>query len=540
MSQAPEILPVTATLPVPDGLRASATTSFWLVTLITLGAAVLRVHAITVKSFWLDEGISVEIARLPWRQFFYVLRQREINMALYYVLLHFWLALGSTEGFIRGLSVLFSVATVPVLYALGARVFGRTAGLLAAWLLATNAYHVRYAQEARGYALVVFFAALATWLLVRNLQEPSSARWPAYTAACALAVYSHIFGALVVVAHGASLGFLRRQDLRWKDLLGSMRWLAYTLVPIGLIVARVGTGSTRWIPPTHMRSVLQFFVMLAGNNGMRLMTLDAVAAGFAAFGVWRLWRRFGRSLDCWGRIVVFSWLLVPVALVLIVSVVRPIFLARYMLPCLPAAILVVAAGISTIQPRLLAWIFAAAISIFSILGVFSYYRRDFDLERDDWRGATTYVLDHVLPGDGAFFYQNFGRLPFEFYRSQKHPSPVWPEALVSAHGADWGYRDSLFAYLGESLQDAGPGGERVWLVLDLDRDADGKPNMESTILRAVFGKGRRLVDEQHISQITILLFARDASGPIPVQEQSQPDQIHIAPWQDPRSRPPGR
>jgi hypothetical protein len=103
---------------------------------------------------------------------------------------------------------------------------------------------------------------------------------------------------------------------------------------------------------------------------------------------------------------------------------------------------------------------------------------------------------------------------FEFYRSQKHPSPVWPAALVSANGADWAYRDSLFAYLGESLQDAGPGGNRAWLILDLDRGADGKPNMESTLLRAAFGKGRHLVDEEHISQITILLFARDASNPI--------------------------
>jgi hypothetical protein len=263
-----------------------------------------------------------------------------------------------------------------------------------------------------------------------------------------------------------------------------------------------------------MRSVLQFFVMLAGNNGIRLLALDAVPAGFAGFGVWRQWRASGRSLNFWGRIVVFSWLIVPVALVLLVSMVRPIFLARYLPACLPAAILVVAAGIDTVKPRILAWIFAAAISIFPILGVSSYYRQDFDLERDDWRSATAYVLDHAGPGDGAFFYQNFGRLPFEFYRSQKHPSPVWPAALVSANGADWAYRDSLFAYLGQSLQDAGPGGNRVWLILDLDRGADGKPNMESTILRAAFGKGRHLVDEEHISQITILLFARNASNPI--------------------------
>lgn len=516
MNQATEILPVAATPPTPGRAHSHTTTSSWVLALITLVAAVLRLHAITAKSFWLDEGISVEIARLPWQQFFYVLRHREINMALYYVLLHFWLVLGSTEGFIRGLSVLFSVATVPVMYALGIRLFGRTighyTGLLAAWLLAINAYHIRYAQEARGYTLVVFFGTLATLLLVRNLQEPSSARWSWYTAACALAVYSHFFGALVVLAHGVSLAFLRRRDLPWKDLARSIRWFIYLMIPIGLVVADIGASSTRWIPPTTMREVLQFFVMVAGNDGIRLLALEMIAAGLAVFAVWTHWRSGGRTVDGWGRILVFSWLIAPLAVVLAVSVVRPIFIARYMLPCLPAAVLVVASGITAIKPRMLAWIFAAAISVFSILGVLSYYRHDFDLERDDWRGATSYVLDHALPGDGAFFYQNFGRLPFEFYRSQRHPSPRWPEALVAINGADWAYRDSLFAYMGESMQDAGPGGNRVWLILDLDRGADGKPNMESTILRAVYGKGRRLVDEKYISPITILLYASDDSA----------------------------
>src|SRR6266436_3086062 len=181
MNEATQTFPIPAAPSAPDRWRPGITISFWLLVLITLVAGFLRLHGIALKSFWLDEGISIEIARLPWRQFFYVLRRREINMALYYLLLHFWLVLGSTEGFIRGLSVLFSVATVPVLYALGARLFGRGVGLLAAWLLAINAYHIRYAQEARSYALVVFMATLGTWLLVRNIARPAEARWGLYS-----------------------------------------------------------------------------------------------------------------------------------------------------------------------------------------------------------------------------------------------------------------------------------------------------------------------------------------------------------------------
>lgn len=172
--------------------------------LITILAAFLRFHALTARSFWLDEGLSVSFARLPWPRFLQTMASREANMVLYYLLLRFWLILGDSEGFIRGLSVLFSVASVPLIFFLGARLFGRKTGLLAAALFAVNAYDIRYAQEARSYAMVVFFAILATWILARNLQDQSTAHWTSYAIVCASLTYSHLYGILLVPAHAVA------------------------------------------------------------------------------------------------------------------------------------------------------------------------------------------------------------------------------------------------------------------------------------------------------------------------------------------------
>ena len=432
-------------------------------------------------------------------------------MALYYLLLRFWLLFGSSEGYIRGLSVLFSVATIPLLYALGSRLFGSVAGLLGAWLLAINAYHIRYAQEARGYALVVFFSVLAGWLLVRNLQEPVSARWGAYAAAGALAVYSHLFGALVLVAHGASLAFLPRADLPWRELKRSARWIIYMTVPLILVIIVVGDASMRWIQPPDLRTVVQFFVSIAGNGGYLLLLMVSIAVGAAGYALVRNRPRGTATASRWTYLFAFAWLIVPVLLVLAVSVVRPIFLARYLNPCLPALMLIVAAGTLKLRKPVTVWILVAVISTLSLAGTVSYYRRDFDLDRDDWRAAASYVIEHATAGDGIFFYQGFGRLPFEFYRSLGKPASVWPAALVAANGGDWGYRDSLFSYAADMLKDAGPGSDRVWLVLDLDTGENGQPTPTSKIVRSVYGKGRHLIDEKRISKITILLFARDAA-----------------------------
>ena len=504
-----------------------------LIAVITLAAAVLRIHAITAKSFWGDEAYSVEIARLPWPDFFHILWFREANMSLYYLLLRFWLHLGSGEAWIRGLSVLVSVATVPLMVALGRRLFGRGAGLLAAWLLAINAYDIRYAQEARSYALVVFLCVLATWLLVRNIQEPASARWGAYAAVCVLVVYSHFFGALVVVAHGVALLFLPRGEVPWRALLRKMLWFVYLMIPVEFFVMTTGAGPVGWIPPTNAKAVWDFFAAMAGNYGAPLLILFAMALGFAAWTGWNEWRRSGRSIQSWAFVLAFIWLLLPVLVVLAVSMSRPFFVARYLIPCLPALILIVAAGIARLRPAILAGALCAAISVFAVFGAASYYRRDFDVDRRDWRGASSFVFDHARPGDGVFFYGGSGHVLFEFYRQVRRPAPPWPQVLESEKPTGITFRDFVYRDLDTVLAESRPAGGRVWLVMADDMGPDGKPNESSVRLRELYGRERRLVETTSFSDITILLYARDAanaSGRNSLTKESKREEIGSVSW----------
>ena len=141
--------------------------------LLTTAAALLDLHAIGQKSVWLDEGVSIELARLGWYNFLRILWRHEANMVLYYVLLRGWLVFGSSEAWIRTLSVIPAVATVPAVYALGRRLFDSRVGLIAALLLAVNAYEVRYAQEARSYSLYPFLCGLSSIYFLKLLQEPT-------------------------------------------------------------------------------------------------------------------------------------------------------------------------------------------------------------------------------------------------------------------------------------------------------------------------------------------------------------------------------
>jgi uncharacterized membrane protein len=77
-------------------------------------AAALRFHSLAAKSFWFDEGVSIAIARLDWYNFARILWRREANMSLYYLLLRYWLHFSGSEFFVRSLSVIFAVASLPV------------------------------------------------------------------------------------------------------------------------------------------------------------------------------------------------------------------------------------------------------------------------------------------------------------------------------------------------------------------------------------------------------------------------------------------
>src|SRR6202790_5149610 len=152
----------------------------WLMILpLLVAATVIRFLYPAAKPFWFDEGFSVEVARIRWSDFLHLLWWREANMALYYFLLRIWLHFGQSPFFIRSLSVLMAAATLPAIYWLARLLYDRRVALIAVALFTLNAYNVRYAQEARSYALFLLLATRSSGLLIAVLRERARRNWPA-------------------------------------------------------------------------------------------------------------------------------------------------------------------------------------------------------------------------------------------------------------------------------------------------------------------------------------------------------------------------
>lgn len=144
----------------------------WLPWLIVVLAVGLRFWRLNGQSLWADEGNSAALALRRWADISQA-AAADIHPPLYYWLLNLWVKIfGLSESGLRSLSAVVAAATVGLTFDLGRRLFGRVAGLLAAFLLAVAPLPVYYAQEARMYALLTFWAtALAASFVIFLQQE---------------------------------------------------------------------------------------------------------------------------------------------------------------------------------------------------------------------------------------------------------------------------------------------------------------------------------------------------------------------------------
>jgi hypothetical protein len=147
----------------------------WLVIIITLGGGLLRVILLSSKGLWLDEAFSMWVANHSVADMLQWIVKIDDQPPLYYLLLHYWIALkGDTVFNVRLLSVLFSTATIPIIYLIGKRLSGMVMGLAAAVILALSPFNIRFAQETRMYTCLMFNAAVAIYALVRLLTDSRS------------------------------------------------------------------------------------------------------------------------------------------------------------------------------------------------------------------------------------------------------------------------------------------------------------------------------------------------------------------------------
>lgn len=355
----------------PAGPFAGPTGRWFLAAVIVAVAIGLVLRFVTVSDLWLDEALTVNIARRPLGDLTELLRH-DGGPPLYYVVLHYWLKVfGDSDVAVRSLSGVIGVGAVAMCWPAAAGLGGsdparrRWLATTAVLVMATSAYAIRYSNEARMYMLEVALV-LAGYLALRaSLARPKLGRLVGVGMVTAALLYTQYWSFYLVAVVGIGLV---------GAVVAARRRGATTTAPRHALLA-VAIGCLAFVPwiPTFVDQATHTGTPWSAAS-VPLSALAVTFEGFAGgehadavvvelgFGVVVLLALFGVARSRWHidldlrthsgvRWEWFAWA-VTLALGLIVSfAAASAFQERYAAIVFPLFVLCVAYGLATFGAR---------------------------------------------------------------------------------------------------------------------------------------------------------------------------------------------
>jgi hypothetical protein len=416
---------------------------------LTWLAFALRLRRLGAHSLWYDELLELDIVQGPFMDIGHKLIGHAA-MPLDYVLLHGWITLGRQDSWVRFPALLFGVMAIPLMYVLASRLINKSAGYSAAFLLTISAFAVRYSQEARPYALLLFLVMitfLGFWQVYRTHRRRY---WVMAVVGMVGAALTHYFAIFLLLPLGLFVAIQQLYHLKPGRFSLHTSLFALLVVILGLVYTlngrlghlysvgerftrEVGQLDTYTIPApdkpnrgTGPPLALEFF---REKVLVPLTTVDAeVLLLYGAFFLAAV-VTLGRPQAQYRAAILFllSWLILPTLLIYTFLLHRGTFFAtRYILYTLPPFLILVAYGIDTLTRRVLKLAAGQnAVDVFRRLGTYSSgrllpsglialflaplfgaqlsqlvaaYNAD---SREDWRAVAQLLHDNAKPGDGV-------------------------------------------------------------------------------------------------------------------------------------------
>ncbi len=364
--------------------------------LLTLGYGLWQV---TGPALWADELATWGAVRLGWGPMYRLLGNIDAVVGPYYTLVKAWTSLvGTSTLALRLPSVAAMTGAAMLLAVLGARVSeNRWLGLLAGLTFAVVPATTRYAQEARPYAFVIFFAILATLLLVRLVQRPSVSTAAVYALAVLGLGAFHLMALLLLLPHAAMAA--RRAPRPWAIAAACG---VLPLLPLAFLGHRQ-SAQISWITPANIRVLL--------SSPDTIFTSGTIAGALILLGLLALSRR-------WEVLLLLSWAVVPVLALFLVAKITPVFWPRYLLYTMPAWVLLAAFTMARLSR-------VRAVAVLVVMALLAYpsqyvlHQRDGHTHGDSL--AAGIITAHEQPGDAIA------------YRIDEQPEPWEGRDLVARY-----------------------------------------------------------------------------------------------------------
>ncbi len=413
----------------------------YLLFLIFLLGLVLRIYDLGSESMWVDEEVSVAVAKLDLVALIkYNFLNDQNHPPLYFAILHYGvLIFGDSEFASRLPSAIFGSFSIIAIYMVGRLAFNKNVGLLAALILATSTFHISYSQEARSYSLLVFLTLLSYYFYLKIVSSKKRSYFLGYILSSVLILYTHYFGFLIVAAQNI---FFFTEYLRSRKVgeLGLKKWLESQVVLFLLYVpgfvklaSTIVTSYTEgggWRPEPSLLRIVSYFVSFSGS--VSLFILFLIFSLLSILGLRQIKDKIGlkailkpieeyseklplSNFNCVYLLVL--WLFIPIALPYLVSLfIFPILILRYIIMSSPALYLLVAKGVDNVVNRKVMVLIGALILVFSYFNIEKYQK---SIKKPQWRETIAYIENNAGYGDYVVVYPHYLEYVANYYLERK-------------------------------------------------------------------------------------------------------------------------
>jgi uncharacterized membrane protein len=412
---------------------------------IVLFATVARLWSIGSESLHYDEVYAVLVGSQNVGAILMGDPTVSPHPPLYFFILRLWTAVfGVAEASVRFPSAIFGAVSVALLYLVGRLLFDRRTAVVSAAILAVSSFHLFHSQNARMYSLLSMFTLSSFYFYLRSTSEPNRLELACYTLSSALLLYTHIFGAFVLLAQ---VGYNATADRLSADArrVGRRRWVhllvvvaaAYTPLLVNQlrqVIRFSGSGTLiSWVQPPTVGTVLTAFLSYIGYQSntmvlvLRAFPFVVVAGLFGLYWVSGGWGRaaikpVGRFVTpsehddgiylllLWiGAIHVVPWILS--------HLVTPIYFTRVTIGASLAVYLLVGHAVSRLEPSRLRYGVVALLVLSLLIPLPGYYTEH---QRDEWDESVGYIESHAAPNATVLLVSDSAesadlRLPFRYY-----------------------------------------------------------------------------------------------------------------------------
>lgn len=415
----------------------------------------LNAYILFHQSLRLDEAQSLWAATKSVPGIINYIAQ-DVHVPLYELLLHFWIQIfGNSVITARTLSFVFFVLTIPVLYILAVRSSDKKIALVSIVLFSLSPFIMWYSSEARMYSLLTFIACINHIYFLRLLESDGEKGIVGYFFSTLFGLYTHYFFIFLIATQSffLLLQFFLEYHQEFLFQNGFMHFLkskVEILYAYGIALASAFVLFVPWVvyfqlqgsasntqplipPPTTFNLFQTMANFLFGFQTQYIQSILISLWPLLLVPIFFLFTK-RRKVRLKNLLYYICVSFVPIVLVYLISIIKPIYLSRYLIFVTPTLFIVLSWGIINFSKQAAGVLITAfSLTMFGFL-LFQNISNTTPV-KENYRQLTTYLTQYASSQDIITVSAPFTIYPIEYYYTGPASIETIPEWNVYDSGA---------------------------------------------------------------------------------------------------------